>query len=137
MRIQRRLASHERLSLTRPEKGWLARTRTRVTIVVVCLVTLPLTLLATASSETERLSDVDLMPSERTELLQTLYVRLERTERPPFPSILDTSIKVALLPQIERQGPLTVSFGVPFAPDILEDDRMIRVLSESGEEIPV
>ena len=125
------------MSLTRPEKGWLARTRTRVTIVVVCLVTLPLTLLATASSETERLSDVDLMPSERTELLQTLDVRLERTERPHFPSILDTPIKVTLLPQIERQGPLTVSFGVPFAPDILEDDRMIRVLSESGEEIPV
>ncbi|MBS12130.1 MAG: hypothetical protein CME19_11080 [Gemmatimonadetes bacterium] len=92
--------------MTRPEKGWLARTRTRVTIVIVCLVTLPLTLLTTASSETERLSDVDLMPSERTELLQTLYVRLGRTERPPFPSILDTSIKVALLPQIERQGPL-------------------------------
>jgi len=53
--------------------------------------------------------------------------------RPAWPKPLATSTEVTLVPQTEAAGTCVVSFGLPFPPDTLKDDKQIRVLSDGTE----
>lgn len=69
-------------------------------------------------------------------VLTKLGVVLKRTERPAFPKAATTSIQVTLSPQVDEQTPTVVSFGLPFPPNSLTDDKLIRVIGPDGQELP-
>jgi len=70
-------------------------------------------------------------------ILEKLGVVLKVTERPAAPKPAETSVPVTLLPQSEDASKAVVSFGVPFGPDVLSDDRALRVTGPDGQEIAV
>ena len=70
-------------------------------------------------------------------LLKKLGVVLNVTERPAWPRPGTNRIVVVLAPQAQSKEPVLVSFGVPFPPATLEDDKLICVTDETGAEIPV
>ncbi|HLF92973.1 MAG TPA: hypothetical protein VJB14_05905, partial [Planctomycetota bacterium] len=70
-------------------------------------------------------------------ILEKLGAVLKVAERPAAPKPGVTSIAVTLVPQGDDAGKAVVSFGVPFGPDVLSDDRLIRVTGGDGQEIPV
>ncbi len=55
--------------------------------------------------------------------MMALILLLAQVERPPWPKP-PSSVQVTLVPQ---EGKGVVSFGLPFPPDALQDDRMINV----------
>jgi len=75
--------------------------------------------------------------SDPKPVLEKLGVVLKVAERPRALKPDASSISVTLLPQDEEPGNAVVSFGVPFGPDVLADDRSIRVVGDNGQELPV
>ncbi len=69
-------------------------------------------------------------------ILEKLGAVLKVTERPRAPKPDGTSVVVTLVPQGEGAGKAVASFGVPFGPDVLSDDRQIRVVATDGQELP-
>lgn len=69
-------------------------------------------------------------------ILEKLGAVLKVTERPRAPKPSATSISVVLVRQGDNAGEAVASFGVPFGPDVLSDDRRIRVTGADGQEIP-
>jgi hypothetical protein len=68
--------------------------------------------------------------------VQSLGVRLAVLERPQ-PVGWDTQqVSVQLIPEA-GVGTHVVSFGLPFSPDALFDHMMIRVMDETGRDVPV
>jgi len=67
--------------------------------------------------------------------LAQLGVTLQVTQRPAWPAAPGTSVDVTLLLQTDP-GMHVASFGVPFGPGVLTDDRELRVLGADGQEIP-
>ena len=70
-------------------------------------------------------------------ILEKLGAVLKVTERPSAAKPGVTSISVTLVPQGDDAGKAVVSFGVPFGPDVLAEDRKLRVLAADGQEVPV
>src|ERR1041385_6689696 len=68
-------------------------------------------------------------------ILEKLSVKLLVKERPAVVKPAETRVEVTLTPQVEEGGKMVVSFGVPFGPGVLADEKMIRVLGSDGEEI--
>src|SRR5690349_18006648 len=68
-------------------------------------------------------------------VLDDLGVSLRVRERPRWPRPAGDSVEVTLSPQAGQAGRQVVSFGLPFAPDVLGDDRLIRVAAADGREI--
>ncbi|HXX92874.1 MAG TPA: hypothetical protein VEN81_04525, partial [Planctomycetota bacterium] len=68
-------------------------------------------------------------------ILEKLGVVLKVTERPAPPKAPGSSVSLTLLPQDEESQKAIVSFGLPFPPDTLTDDRLVRVLGADGQEI--
>jgi len=69
-------------------------------------------------------------------ILEKLGVTLKVTQRPPWPKPAASLVKVTLVPQVEEPGTHVVSFGLPFGPGVLSEDKRIRVLGADGQEIP-
>jgi imidazolonepropionase-like amidohydrolase len=69
-------------------------------------------------------------------ILEKLGAVLKVAERPAAPRPEGTSVQVRLLPQGPEAAGAVVSFGLPFGPDVLADDRLLRVVGADGEEIP-
>src|SRR6185436_1389324 len=69
-------------------------------------------------------------------ILEKLGVVLKVTQRPEHPKPSVTSISVTLVPKTEEPGKAVVSFGLPFGPDVLADDKRLRATLD-GKEIPV
>jgi len=65
-----------------------------------------------------------------------LGITMRVTERPAWPKPPAASVQVTLVAQTAEPGPHVVSFGVPFGPGWLSDDKQIRVLGPDGKEIP-
>lgn len=76
-------------------------------------------------------------PADPKPILEKLGAVLKVTDRPEAPKPPGASMTVTLVPQAEPSAGAIVSFGVPFGPDVLSDDRKIRVLDEAGKEIAV
>jgi hypothetical protein len=74
-------------------------------------------------------------PAEIRPVLEKLGVVLKVTERPRWPTPPGASVTVTLAPQVEAPGSCVVSFGLPFPPGILADDRRIRVRGADGREV--
>jgi hypothetical protein len=70
-------------------------------------------------------------------VLKQLGVTLKVTERPAWPKVEGTSVTVSLVPQTDLAGPAVVSFGLPFPPATLTDDKNIRVTDAAGAELAV
>jgi hypothetical protein len=70
-------------------------------------------------------------------ILEKLGVTLKVTERPAWPKPPATTVEVALVPQVDEEGTQVVSFGLPFGPGWLGDDKQIRVTGADGQEVPV
>ncbi len=70
-------------------------------------------------------------------ILEKLGAVLKVTDRPAAQKPAGTSIAVTLVPQAEDAAKAVVSFGVPFGPDVLSEDRAIRVTGADGQEIAV
>ncbi len=70
-------------------------------------------------------------------VLQQLGVTLNVTQRPAWPGVQGTSVIATLVPQTDLTGPTIVSFGLPFPPDALADEKNIRVTGSDGAELAV
>ena len=68
-------------------------------------------------------------------VLQKLGVTLKVNQRPTYLKPAANTIEVTLTPQIEAAGKQVISFGVPFGPGVLSDDKLIRVVGDSGTEL--
>jgi hypothetical protein len=75
--------------------------------------------------------------SEALPVVEKLGVALRVTERPAWPKPPGAAVTVTLRPMVEAPGTHVVSFGLPFGPGVIEDDRRIRVLGPDGQEVPV
>src|SRR5687768_1544098 len=71
--------------------------------------------------------------------LDKLGVSLKVTRRPAPPKPSTLAVAVTLTPQGDAAGSQIASFGVPFAPDVLQDDKRLRVTAAgpAGGEIAV
>jgi imidazolonepropionase-like amidohydrolase len=77
-----------------------------------------------------------LAPSQDPKpVLEKLGVVLKVTERPAAPKAPSSSVLLTLLPQGEESAKAVVSFGLPFPPETLSDDHLLRVLGADGQEI--
>lgn len=76
-------------------------------------------------------------PVDPKPILEKLGVVLRVTERPVHPKPSSTSLTVTLVPQVDDPTKTIVSFGLPFGPEVLSDDKLIRVSDPEGHEIPV
>jgi hypothetical protein len=74
----------------------------------------------------------DLKPT-----LKQLGVTLGVAQRPAWPNAEGTSVTVTLVPQTDLSGPTVVSFGLPFPPATLTNDKSIRVTDSAGTELAV
>jgi hypothetical protein len=74
---------------------------------------------------------------EMKPVLKQLGVDLKVTQRPAWPKAEGTAVTATLVPQTELKGATVVSFGLPFPPGTLTDDRNIRVTDAAGNELPV
>jgi imidazolonepropionase-like amidohydrolase len=78
-------------------------------------------------------------PDDRADSLQPILANLGVTlrvdERPSWPRPAAASVEVTLSPQVDEPGSQVVSFGLPFGPDVLKDDGLIRVADAQGKEI--
>ncbi len=83
------------------------------------------------TAQVTRAAEVDAAP-----ILRALGVTLAVTERPPWPACPAERVEVTLVPQGDAAGPVVASFGLPFGPDWLRDDKRLRVLAADGTEIP-
>jgi hypothetical protein len=70
-------------------------------------------------------------------VLTQLGVTLQVTQRPTWPKVTVTSVTANLVPQTDLTGPTVVSFGLPFPPDSLTDDKNIKVTGPNGAELAV
>ncbi len=77
----------------------------------------------------------DIKREEINPILDKLGVKLTVKDRPAYSKPASTQIEVVLTPQIEEGGKQIVSFGVPFGPGVLADDKLIRVSGEDGADI--
>jgi imidazolonepropionase-like amidohydrolase len=68
-------------------------------------------------------------------ILEKLGVVLKVTERPSHPKPAAASVTVTLVPQIDDASKAIVSFGLPFGPDVLSDDRLLRATDAEGREL--
>src|SRR3954452_12719358 len=68
-------------------------------------------------------------------VLKQLGATLTIRQRPAWPKPSATPVVVTLSPQVDQGGDIVVSFGVPFGPDVLADEKMIRVVADGAEEI--
>src|SRR4030095_13998443 len=75
-------------------------------------------------------------PVDPKPILEKLGAVLKVTERPAAPKS-PSSVTVTLVPQAEESSKAVVSFGLPFGPDVLSDDRRIRATEEGGKELAV
>ena len=77
-----------------------------------------------------------IQEEEVNTILKDLGVTLEVMDRPQMQGTGRASVEVTLVPQTDEPGPHVVSFGLPFPPDALSDDGMIRVTDDEESEIP-
>jgi len=75
-------------------------------------------------------------PVDPKPILEKLGAALKVVERPAAPKSA-SSVTVTLVPQGEESAKAVVSFGLPFGPGALSDDRLIRATDESGKELAV
>jgi hypothetical protein len=75
-------------------------------------------------------------PKEIAPILENLGAKLVVKERPTWKRQYDLSTPLTLIPQIDAPGAQVVSFGLPLPPDVVTEDKRIRVLTEKGDEIP-
>jgi hypothetical protein len=102
----------------------------KTTVGTFCLVA-SLPILMGLSGHVARAAAVDSEP-----VLQALGAMLEVTQRPPWPPCPADRVEVTLVPQAAAAGPAVVSFGLPFGPGWLSDDKRLRVVAADGTEIP-
>jgi len=76
-------------------------------------------------------------PVDPKPILEKLGVVLKVTDRPEAPKPSGSSVTVTLVPQGDESAKAVVSFGVPFGPDVLSDDKKIRATDEGGKELAV
>jgi imidazolonepropionase-like amidohydrolase len=76
-------------------------------------------------------------PIDPMSVLEKLGVVLKVTERPAHPKPGGSSVAVTLVPKVDDPGKSVVSFGLPFGPDVLSDDRLLRATGPDGQEIPI
>src|SRR2546421_5680780 len=76
-------------------------------------------------------------PVDPKPILEKLGVVLKVTERPAASKPAGSSVTVTLVPQADEGSKAVVSFGAPFGPDVLADDRRLRATDEGGKELPV
>lgn len=76
-------------------------------------------------------------PIDPKPILEKLGVVLKVAERPAASKPAGTSVTVTLAPQVDDPSKTVVSFGVPFAPEVLSDDHRLRATDEGGRELPV
>jgi imidazolonepropionase-like amidohydrolase len=76
-------------------------------------------------------------PPDPKPILEKLGAVLKVTERPVPPKPASSAVTVTLVPQSDETGKAIVSFGLPFPPDVLSDDRKIRAAGPDGAELAV
>jgi len=74
-------------------------------------------------------------PVDPKPILEKLGVVLRVTERPSPPKPGTASVTVTLLPQGDAASKAIVSFGLPFGPDVISDDRLVRATDADGREL--
>jgi len=77
----------------------------------------------------------EITRGEINPVLEKLGVTLKVNQRPSFVKPVETKVEVSLLPQVEQRGKMLVSFGVPFGPGVLSDEKLIRVMDAGGSEV--
>src|ERR1700682_4557218 len=76
-------------------------------------------------------------PVDPKPILEKLGVVLKVTQRPSHPKPAAAAVTVTLVPQADDASQAIVSFGLPFGPDVLSDDRLLRAADAEGRELAI